>query len=208
MTLTAMVLAGGSSRRMGSDKALLSVHSQPLWDRQLRLLHALAPDAAWVSARSKPAWCPPKVPFVADAPPSRGPLSGLSAGLGRLRTSHLLVLAIDLPCMSEEHLRALVELAQPGKGVIPVNGDFYEPLCAIYPVESAAFAQAALRSDDVSLQRFVEVLLHKCLVRPYFVRPAERQLYHNLNHPSDLDAAGLAPSERSKPPAKTPYSKL
>src|SRR5204862_64335 len=81
-----------------------------------------------------------------------GPLSGLTAGLERLRTSHLLVLAIDLPNVSVGYLRKLCGLACRGRGVIPVNGDRYEPLCAVYPRRAAAAAREALASGDVSLQ--------------------------------------------------------
>jgi len=186
MTLTALLLAGGRSSRMGFDKATLNIGGEPLWQRQLRVLCELSPATLWISARARPAWCPSEVEVVLDESPLNAPLSGLAAGLRRLQTSHLLVLAIDLPRISAEHLRKLCDLARPGSGVIPLNGDYFEPLCAIYPVEAGASAQAALISDDVSLQHFGKTLLRKSLAQTYALTAEERPLYLNLNAPSDL----------------------
>src|SRR5271157_815455 len=121
MTLSAILLAGGLSRRMGADKATLLVAGKPLWQRQLQILSAMQPVALWVSAKDTLPWCPLGVEVVVDKTPSRGPLSGVAAALCHLQTSHLLVLAIDLPQMTTEHLRKLWGLSQPGTGVIPVE---------------------------------------------------------------------------------------
>ncbi|MGC9944666.1 MAG: NTP transferase domain-containing protein, partial [Verrucomicrobiota bacterium] len=94
MTLSAILLAGGLSRRMGADKATLLVEGKPLWQRQLQVLSAMRPVALWVSARGVLPWCPLEMEVVLDKAPSRGPLSGVAAALCRLRTSHLLVLAV------------------------------------------------------------------------------------------------------------------
>jgi len=99
MTLTAVLFVGGRSRRMGADKATLEIAGEPLWRKQIKLLRELQPQSLCISARERPAWCPLEIEAVLDDPPSRGPLSGLAAALRRLRTSHLLALAIDLPRM-------------------------------------------------------------------------------------------------------------
>ena len=77
MNISAVLLAGGESRRMGKDKATLLFRGEPLWRIQLDLLRKLAPVEILISGRNDPAWRPADVYFVADAPPSRGPLSGI-----------------------------------------------------------------------------------------------------------------------------------
>jgi molybdopterin-guanine dinucleotide biosynthesis protein A len=190
MTLTAMLLAGGRSWRMGRDKATLVFDGEPLWQRQLQELRKLTPTALWVSARTRPLWCPPELEIVLDEPPSRGPLSGLAAGLSRLQTSHLLVMAIDLPRVPVGHLRKLWSLAEPGKAVIPLNEDYFEPLCAVYPAEAAPLAEKALKTSDSSLQHLAREMFHKSRAQSYVLTPEERLLYLNLNRPSDLAAIG------------------
>ena len=96
MNISAALLVGGESRRMGQDKATVVFHGKPLWEIQLDLLRKLRPREIFLSARSEPVWRPADVHFVPDQTPSRGPLSGLAATLPRIRTDHLLALAIDM----------------------------------------------------------------------------------------------------------------
>ncbi len=186
MTLTAVLFTGGLSSRMGVDKATLQIDGEPFWTRQLRILQELQPDALWISARSRPIWCPPEIGVVLDEPPSRGPLSGLTAGLRRLQTSHLLVLAIDLPRMTAEHLHKLRGLAWPGAGVIPLHDGSFEPLCAIYPAEAADAAIASLGGEDVSLWSLAKNLLWQKRAFPLQLSDSDKRLYHNVNSPADL----------------------
>jgi molybdopterin-guanine dinucleotide biosynthesis protein A len=187
MTLTGLLLVGGLSRRMGSDKATLVINHQALWARQLSLLRRIRSDAVYIAARAAPAWAPSDVVILLDALPSRGPLSGISSGLATMVTSHLLALAVDLPQMTAEHLQKLIALIQNGKGVVPYQENLAEPLVAVYPKEAVGLAADALASEDVSLQSFARQLENQNLLVRYPVQPEERSLYHNLNTPQDLD---------------------
>src|SRR5439155_4915451 len=144
MNISAMVLAGGESRRMSKDKATLLFRGKSLWQIQLDLLRKLEPAEIFVSARADPAWRPAGAQFVPDKPPSRGPLSGLTATLARIRSTHLLVLAIDMPFMNSKHLRYLCSGIGPCRGVLPMIGSRAEPLAAIYPAEVYDTFTAAL----------------------------------------------------------------
>src|SRR5262249_39814305 len=159
MTLSAALLVGGRSRRMGSDKATLVINGEPLWTRQVRLLRSMNPREIFVSARAEQDWLPEDVEAVLDQSPSRGPLSGISALLKRIGTTHLLVLAVDLPRMTSAHLANLWAIAESSRGVIPFNGDYFEPLCAVYPQEAASVASMLLAGTDFSLQHFAQVLV-------------------------------------------------
>jgi len=187
MNISAVLLAGGESRRMGKDKATLLFRGEPLWRIQLDLLRKLAPVEILISGRNDPAWRPADVSFVADAPPSCGPLSGVSAALARAATAHLLTLAIDMPFMDEQYLRSLCRAIEPGRGVIPVMEERAEPLAAIYPVEARADFAAALSDSDFSLQKLARELLSKGRLRAVRVKREEEALFRNLNEPIDLE---------------------
>ena len=119
MNITAVLLAGGESRRMGKDKATILLRGKPLWQIQLKLLRKLEPEEILISARADPSWRPDDAQFVPDDPPSRGPLSGLAASMVKMRTTYVLALAIDLPFMSQNYLRYLCDQIEPGVGVLP-----------------------------------------------------------------------------------------
>ena len=125
--------------------------------------------------------------MVKDEPPSRGPMSGLAAGLNRMQSSHLLALAVDLPNVTTEHLRKLRALTHQCRGLIPMNGSHFEPLCAIYPLEAAAIANDLLVHGKLSLQDLAQRLLQQNLAEAYSLNEIECPLYRNANTPSDLD---------------------
>jgi molybdopterin-guanine dinucleotide biosynthesis protein A len=188
-TLTAVLFVGGLSRRMGADKATLRFAGEALWARQLQLLRELNADVVSVSARLRPEWCPNEIEVIADEPPSRGPLSGLSAALRKAQTTHLLALAIDLPRMNPATLRRLWSQAAPGCGVIPSRGNMLEPLCAIYPAQVAADAADTIaHREDVSMQSFVRSLCRRNRMRVHAVNESDRQFFQNVNTPLDFEA--------------------
>src|SRR5438874_13640689 len=186
MIISAMLLAGGESRRMGQDKAKLIFRGQPLWQIQLDLLRKLEPEEIFVSARTDPAWRPLGVQFVSDEAPSRGPLSGLAATLSRIRTDHLLALAIDMPLMTEDFLRSLCDMIKPSCGVIPMIGDRAEPLAAIYPKGAASNVIAALSGPDFSLRSLAKRLIAAGKLRLVSVSKNDENYFRNFNKPSDF----------------------
>jgi molybdopterin-guanine dinucleotide biosynthesis protein A len=186
MSLSAVLLAGGESRRMGKDKATLLFYGKPLWQIQLERLRKLEPTEIFVSARTDPVWRPADVQFVADDPPSRGPISGLARALARTRSEHLLALAIDMPFMTEIYLRYLCEQIEPRIGVVPKIDSRAEPLTAIYPRQVEIDFREALASDDFSLQTLVRRLVAAGKMRGIPVTEQERELFLNVNQPVDL----------------------
>lgn len=173
---------------MGEDKATLLFRGKPLWQIQLELLRKLAPTELFVSARTDPAWRPADAQFVADDPPSRGPLSGLAASLAKMRTKHLLALAIDMPFVSEKYLTFLCSQIEPRRGVIAKIEDRFEPLAAIYPREALANVQSALSGEDFSLQTVAGCLAAAARLQVIPVTSQEREFFLNFNELSDLAA--------------------
>jgi len=188
MNSSAVLLAGGESQRMGKDKATVLFRGKPLWEVQLDLLRKLEPEEILVSARTDPPWRPEDVPLVTDDPPSRGPLSGLAASLAKMRSAHLLALAIDMPFMSESYLRYLCEQIEAGVGVVPKIDNRAEPLAAIYPREAAGEVRAALSGIDYSLQTLTSRLVETGKLRSIPVTKHNKKLFLNVNELSDLAA--------------------
>jgi len=188
MNISAVLLAGGESRRMGRDKATLLFHGKPLWQIQLELLRRLEPDEIFVSARTDPEWRPADVQFVADDPPLRGPLGGIAASLAQMHTGHLLALAIDMPFMSEQYLKFLCDQIEPRAGVVPMIESRAEALAAIYPREADVDFRSALAGTDFSLQRVVRHLVESGKSREVRVKEHEIKLFLNVNELSDVAA--------------------
>jgi len=187
MNISAVLLAGGESRRMGQDKATLIFRGKPLWQIQLDLLRTLQPGEIFISARVDPPWRPSGVQFVSDEPPSRGPLSGLSATLARISTDYLLALAIDMPLMTEDYLRLICNLTEPGRGVLPMISNRAEALAAIYPKGAGVNFITALSGSDFSLQSLTKKLVEAGKLSLVNVLEEHRKFFHNLNELNDFE---------------------
>jgi len=184
-----VLLTGGESRRMGTDKATIVFHGKPLWQVQLETLRRLRPAEILLSARADPSWRPDDVQFIEDVPPSRGPLSGIAASLVKIRTAHLLALAIDMPFMTENYLRSICDAIEPSRGVIAKIDNRAEPLAAVYPREAEIEFRTALAGSDFSLQNIVRHLVTSGKLREISVMKEERLLFRNVNNMADVDAA-------------------
>lgn len=186
MTLSAVLLAGGDSRRMGTDKATLDWEGRPFWQRQLDLLRELEPETIFVSVRTDPLWRPADTELLLDQPPSRGPLSGITGALARARTSHLLVLAIDMVFMTTPILRALYGAATDNCGAVALIDGHAEPVAAVYPTDARACFAAALAEQNASLQPLVRRLIDAGRMRPLEASGSAAAAYRSVNRIADL----------------------
>jgi len=155
LSFSAVLLAGGRSSRMGRDKALLPVGESVLWQRQWDLLAALGVTDRWLSVRAEQTWVQTGIPVVHDEVPDAGPLAGIAAALEKMRGTHLLVLAVDLPRIEPAWFERLKSQCVPSVGAVGQREGFYEPLAAIYPRELAREAAARLVRGEYALQRFI-----------------------------------------------------
>ena len=169
---------------MGRDKTFLEIEGEPLWQRQLATLRRLAPEQLMISGPCREEWS--EYEIVADELADAGPLAGVAAALRKCATARLVVLAIDLPEMTTDFLRSLLQLCGEGKGVVPHRPDRFEPLAAVYSAGCAALAEAALRAGDFSMQRFVRRAWEQDLLLERAISEGETVLFANLNTPADL----------------------
>ena len=127
---TGVILAGGASRRMGSDKALVTVAGRPMfhWVRD-----RMSEVCETVVVAGRPEGLA-GVDGLADPSGERlGPLAGLAAALERAEPGHVLVTATDQPWVRPATLRALLERAGE-LAVVPVAHDgARQTTCAVYP---------------------------------------------------------------------------
>lgn len=136
MSVDAIVLAGGASRRFGSDKLAAELDGRPLLDRALEACDAVADRLVLVIAPSAPV---PRTPsgladhlvVVRDTASHQGPLAGLAAGLEAVTEAQVtLVVGGDMPSMDPRVLRLLVEqlAAAPPAAAAVLEADPPAPL--------------------------------------------------------------------------------
>jgi len=186
---SAFVLAGGRSSRMGTDKAFLQFEGRTLLARALDLLRALTPEVRIVGPAAKFA---PYGPVIEDVYPGRGPLAGIHAALSVSTTELNLILAVDLPFVSEALLRFIVEQARAADAVVTVPriAGGYQPLCAVYRRAFVPLAQAALEAGRNKIDALFAATTTRILEEPELSRFAfSAAMFDNLNTPEDLRRA-------------------
>lgn len=188
--LTAFVLAGGKSSRMGRDKAFLVLGKESLLDRALRLVGGLTNDVRIVGDKNKFAKYAHNV--IEDVYPNCGPLGGIHAALRGTPSDLNLILAVDMPVMRPEFLACLTAQARNTSAVVTVPhvGGRFQPLCAVYRREFADVAEAALRKgknkiDVLFEQTSVQVIGEEQLIAAGF----SPEMFRNVNTPEDLELA-------------------
>jgi molybdopterin-guanine dinucleotide biosynthesis protein A len=183
------VLAGGRSRRMGRDKALLPWKDATLLDHALRRLERVAADVH-VLCGPRPRYADHGAPLVLDGSRDGGALVGVLAGLGALRRPLGVFLAVDLPWLPPELLERLVELADGYDAVLPVTARGHEPLAAVYARSCLAPVRDRVRRGALKLTGFLDELrvreVGEAELRPY---GAPERIFANLNAPEDYAAA-------------------
>jgi len=148
--LSGVVLAGGQSRRMGTDKAALPFGDATLLERVLRAVGACCRQVVVVTSGSRP-YPGLAVPVVVDRWPGRGPLAGIEAGLRACPTPYAAVVACDLPFLRPRLLCGLAEAARGVQAAVPVT-DRPHPLCAVYRRDAAGVADEVLQAGGGSVR--------------------------------------------------------
>lgn len=189
LRFSAVLLAGGKSRRMGCNKAFVEIGGLPLWRRQMMLLEELAPAELMISGQPCEEWNAWGHTVVQDAQQDAGPLAGIAASLLRCSTPLLIVLAVDLPGLTSDYMRRLLGCCSDSSGAVPINDGRFEPVVAIYPARAATLAQRSLEQRQSSLQVFAQRCVAEELVRAVPVSAHDKPLFVNMNTPADLAVA-------------------
>jgi FdhD protein len=183
--ITGVILAGGSSRRMGSDKALLphpggrfieSIHTQLSALFRKVIVVTNAPELyGFLPCR--------KVP---DLIPGMGALSGIHSGLVHSDTPHIFVVACDMPYLRDDLILHLAGMAGEGDVVVPEGENGLEPLHALYGKEALASIEEALRLGRTRVVAFFDSVRIRKVPREEVARfdPAFH-CFRNINTPQD-----------------------
>lgn len=183
--VAAAVLAGGRSRRMDRDKALLPFDGEPLLLAVCRRLSPLFPELIVVAGAPG---LYPFLPFpvVPDRVPGMGPLSGIDAALRHARAPYVFVTACDMPFPSEALIGRLAGMAEGADLVVPCGPDGPEPLCAIYGKGCLPAVEAALGAGRLSAAELIGRVASR-VVPAEEVRALDPDFssFRNLNTPED-----------------------
>jgi molybdopterin-guanine dinucleotide biosynthesis protein A len=178
---TAIILAGGPSRRMGTDKALLPIGSRCLIEH---LYNQLLPwfDGVLISAAETDKYAFLGARVVADEVPGCGPLGGIASGLATSDSEANFVIACDVPAVDMNFVKNMLSEARDCDAVIPRWRRGYEPLFAVYKKSALPAVRSVLAGSG---RRIIEILP---LCRVKVIDMGEASWYTNINTMADYEA--------------------
>ena len=188
--VTGVLLAGGKSRRMGTDKRFLHVGEKTLFDRTLNTLRKVFSEVLVVIAQdSEPLDAP--VPVLRDVIPNCGSLGGLFTGLKQSKTPYVFVVACDMPFLESQVIQALVQ-CRGDADVVMAKMHGLQPMHAVYSKRCLPVMEDMLKSGDLKIQHIIKSpSLQVRLLEEQDLKEIDPsgKSFLNVNTPSDLDAA-------------------
>ncbi|MBI4808860.1 MAG: molybdenum cofactor guanylyltransferase [Nitrosomonadales bacterium] len=211
---TALILAGGDSRRMGQDKAVLVLDGMTLLDHVTAAMQQVFPKVV-VSVRQLRAGvevsqvcdevevsqvcdevevsqvCDEvEVSQVCDEVEASGPLAGLLAGLAQADTPWVFAVACDMPFVTPAVVLHLATFRDGVQAVVPMIDGYPQPLAAFYAASSLEAMRASLAAGDKSLRGMLQKLDVR-YVSEAKLRECDPQLrsFVDLDTPQDFQAA-------------------
>jgi molybdenum cofactor guanylyltransferase len=186
--VSAFILAGGRSSRMGSDKALLPFGDGNLLQLAVGKARRVSPTPMIVGSRGRYS-CYGDV--IEDRFPGCGPLGGIHAALCVTQTEMNLILSVDMPLMTSDFLIWLAQRAASGGELafVPEAQGRLQPLCAIYRRASQCVIEQALTMGDFKIDAIFQ------LIPTRYVKEADLlaagfspDIFGNVNTPADYEA--------------------
>jgi molybdopterin-guanine dinucleotide biosynthesis protein A len=185
-SLTAIILAGGQSSRMGKDKALLIIDGIPL----LQKIYTVANDCSsmvyvvtpWIEQYTP--ILPQSCQFIRENTPTQGPLVAFLEALNQVESKWILLLACDLPLLTsavvQQWAHSLVSVPEDAIAYVPKQDHLWQPLCGFYRSCCLSSLQNYIKQGGRSFQGW----LNHSSVQQLFVNDSRVLL--NCNTPQDL----------------------
>ena len=187
--ISAFVLAGGKSSRLGTDKALLKIHGETLLERAVALSTHVTDKVFVVGEKAKLTGIGN---VVEDAYNGCGPLGGIHAALRHSSTDGNLLLAVDMPFVTEKFLRFLISISQQFDSVVtvPQSGGRLQPLCAIYRKVFAEVAEQALQRGKYKVDPLFDHVSTRIIEEKELAAAGfSAEIFENVNTPDDWEQA-------------------
>ncbi|WP_077326590.1 molybdenum cofactor guanylyltransferase [Virgibacillus siamensis] len=189
MNCCGIILSGGKSSRMGTDKSLLSLGTKTVIEQITDEMNTVVSQLAIITNQ------PEKYDFltyqkIADRYPGKGPLAGLETALYHIDASVYICAACDMPFIQRDVYHFLLRKLNHYDAVIPVYKDRMHPLSGIYTKKMQPFIQQQLENDALKVKDIFSFgnvhFLHEFGSIPDHLL---HKHFFNMNHPEEYEEA-------------------
>ena len=182
--LTVQIMLGGPSKRMGTDKALVSLGGKTLLERAVDTWKDYGASIQLsVGAPERKALAPKGMTALADIYPDRGPLAGLHAGLRACTTSWMLSVGVNFPFLTPTQADVLCDaIGGADACVYTVNG-VPQPLFGLYRKRCMSYAETMMLNGDYDIHNLLG------WVNTVYIPLEDAAPFRSVDTPEDLKEA-------------------
>lgn len=183
--ITGVILAGGKSSRMGTDKGVLELNGKKIIEHIIYSIQPVVDEIIIISNTANYNYLGLKV--YSDIIKECGPLAGIHTALTHSSTERNLVVSCDIPFINSELLSYIVENAGGCEVAIPVHKGNTEPLCAVYSKNCTDRFEELISKNVLKMHNVFHHFITKEIFiseKQYFYHP---KLFVNINTPAELD---------------------
>ena len=185
--MTGIILAGGQSKRMGQDKAFLTINGVTFIDHILKVFRSVFEQIIIISNTPEKYRYANEI-VIEDILPEKGPMGGLYTGLYVAKYDRNFVAACDMPFISKQLVEYLIGI-QNFDAVVPYVNGRYQPLFAVYAKKCAPLIKIQLDSGNLRISDLFHTIDMKVLNEDELL-VFDRNLlsFYNANTPDDYNA--------------------
>ncbi len=186
-SISGIILAGGRSSRMGTDKAFIQIGSKTLIEKMFDLIKKYCVEIL-ISANDNTGYSFPGQRIIPDERHGLGPIGGIYSCLKQSRTENNLVIAVDMPFINDGLIQFLLANTGNAELVVPATGKGkIEPLCAVYRKSVAAYLEKMIAENDLKVQN----LMNYCRSHKLHITREQEfyndRLFFNVNTQADFN---------------------
>ncbi len=180
MEISAIILAGGKSSRMGQDKGLMIYNGKPLIQYAIDILKPLTNDLIIVSNKADYQAFGYKT--IDDIYLEKGPLVGIYSGLQQINNDWCFVLSCDAPNLTSDILLSLTNNINTSEVIVAEHKTQIHPLIGLYNKSCLSKLKMEIELDQLGLIKAIK----KCRYKTVDFSTFPEQIFKNINSPSDL----------------------
>ena len=185
--MTGIILAGGKSSRMGTNKAFLNVGGERLIDRTVRIFKDLFREVILVT-NTPLDYLDQDCTITTDIIKGKGALGGIYTGLFFASHDHIFVSACDMPFLNKSFIGYMIEKRDDNDVIVPKLTDGLQPLHAIYSRRSLAAIKRNIGLDQLKVAGFYKGLkireISETVIKSF---DPEGKMFFNVNTMNDLN---------------------
>jgi molybdopterin-guanine dinucleotide biosynthesis protein A len=183
MQITGIILSGGKSTRMGTDKALLQIYGKTLLESAIELCRSVCDDILISSNNSEHEKF--GLQIIPDEIKNCGPIGGIYSCLKKSETDWNFIISVDSAFVTKDFVEFLISEIGDFDAIIPIHTNGKEPLIAMYHKNCISLIREKIELNDLKMQILVTELNTKFIeVGAWIERFPE--LFHNINRPEDF----------------------